>query len=122
MHFKTYNQLDIIMGTNTNTITQRKQKATVAHAAPPQISARNVPKGVWQLARLHTKEAWLCWYPAGWLAICLTLTSANPLIVWGLCLSAGTQDIRLNILEISKILFGIWSSVTVTHCAFCTWE
>lgn len=22
-------------------------------------------KGVWELARLHTKESWLCWYPAG---------------------------------------------------------
>lgn len=42
--------------------------------------------------------------------------------VWGLCLSAGTQDIQLDILQMAKILFGIWSSVTATHCAFCTWE
>ena len=28
-------------------------------------SPRNVTRGVWELARLHTREAWLCWYPAG---------------------------------------------------------
>ena len=28
-------------------------------------SSRDVVRGVWELARLHTREAWLCWYPAG---------------------------------------------------------
>ncbi len=28
-------------------------------------SNRDVVRGVWELARLHTREAWLCWYPAG---------------------------------------------------------
>ena len=60
------------MGSNTNTVTLRKQKATIIHTSPTPTSTRNVRKGVWQLARLHTKEAWLCWYPAGWLTICLT--------------------------------------------------
>ncbi|KAL5405908.1 hypothetical protein PMIN03_008111 [Paraphaeosphaeria minitans] len=108
MHFESYHHLDSIMGTrtNTNTVTLRKQQKDFVRAAPPTESGRNLRKGVWQLARLHTKEAWLCWYPA----------------VWGLCLSAGTQDIRLDISQMAKILFGIWSSVTVTHCAFCTWD
>lgn len=26
---------------------------------------RDVKRGVFELARLHTREAWLCWYPAG---------------------------------------------------------
>lgn len=29
------------------------------------LSTRNVTRGVWELARLHTREAWLCLYPAG---------------------------------------------------------
>lgn len=32
-----------------------------------ESSRRNLGRGVWQLARLHTREAWLCWYPAGML-------------------------------------------------------
>ena len=31
----------------------------------PKASSRNITRGVWELARLHTREAWLCWYPAG---------------------------------------------------------
>ena len=27
--------------------------------------SRDVSRGVWELARFHTREAWLCWYPAG---------------------------------------------------------
>ena len=30
-----------------------------------KTSPRNLARGVWELARLHTREAWLCWYPAG---------------------------------------------------------
>ncbi|KAL9579880.1 MAG: hypothetical protein Q9203_006523 [Teloschistes exilis] len=67
---------------------------------------RDVKRGVFELARLHTREAWLCWYPA----------------VWGACLAAGTQDITLDCSQFVQVLFGIWSSVTVTHCAFCTFN
>lgn len=27
--------------------------------------SRDVTRGLWELARFHTREAWLCWYPAG---------------------------------------------------------
>lgn len=27
--------------------------------------SRDLTRGVWELARFHTREAWLCWYPAG---------------------------------------------------------
>jgi len=67
---------------------------------------RNVVRGVWELARLHTKESWLCWYPA----------------VWGACLSAGVQNVSLDLAVLGKVLFGIWISVTATHCAFCTFN
>lgn len=43
-------------------------------------------------------------------------------LVWGACLAAGTQDITLNYSQFVQVLFGIWSSVTVTHCAFCTFK
>ena len=26
--------------------------------------SRDVTRGLWELARFHTREAWLCWYPA----------------------------------------------------------
>lgn len=66
MIFETFHHLDSIMGTRTNTVTLRKQHTGAVSTPRPQDSGRNVRKGVWQLARLHTKEAWLCWYPAGW--------------------------------------------------------
>ena len=34
-------------------------KAVVNHRS------RDVTRGLWELARFHTREAWLCWYPAG---------------------------------------------------------
>ena len=34
-------------------------KAMVNHRS------RDVTRGLWELARFHTREAWLCWYPAG---------------------------------------------------------
>ena len=37
---------------------------TARKSAIPIPSSRNVTRGVWELARLHTREAWLCWYPA----------------------------------------------------------
>lgn len=36
-----------------------------ANGDPRPNNPHNVARGVWELARLHTKEAWLCWYPAG---------------------------------------------------------
>lgn len=75
-----------------------------AGSAGPQ--KRNVFQGIWELARLHTREAWLCWYPA----------------VWGACVAASTQDTLLDIFSFGRVLFGIWVSITVTHCAFCTFK
>ncbi|RMZ77832.1 hypothetical protein DV737_g4177, partial [Chaetothyriales sp. CBS 132003] len=74
--------------------------------ASPQKSKRDLTRGVWELARLHTREAWLCWYPA----------------VWGACLSAGAREIALDRATFCKVLFGIWSSVTATHATFCTFN
>jgi 4-hydroxybenzoate polyprenyltransferase len=75
---------------------------------PPKGSSlnpnRDVIRGVWELARLHTREAWLCWYPA----------------VWGACVAAGTRDVSLDHYSFARVLFGIWSGVTATHCALCT--
>ncbi|KAM7183945.1 hypothetical protein V8F20_012422 [Naviculisporaceae sp. PSN 640] len=71
-----------------------------------QHSQRNVPLGIWRLARFHTREAWLCWYPA----------------VWGACVAAATQNVSLDLYTFGRILFGIWSSVTATHAAFCTFN
>ena len=65
MHYELYQRLDSIMGSTTNTVTSRKQQAGVVRVTPNQEPNRNLRKGVWKLARLHTKEAWLCWYPAG---------------------------------------------------------
>ncbi|MCJ1423703.1 hypothetical protein MMC29_001587 [Sticta canariensis] len=53
---------------------QGKSTATPKQTAPnlqsyPKNSARNVRRGVWELARLHIREAWLCWYPAGMSAL-----------------------------------------------------
>jgi len=53
------------MGTTTRTVTSSKQQPGAVSIAYSQKSNRNLSKGVWELARLHTKEAWLCWYPAG---------------------------------------------------------
>ena len=63
-------------------------------------------KGVWQLARLHTREAWLCWYPA----------------IWGACIAAGVNEIHLDLSRFAMIIFGIIASVTATHCTFCTFK
>ncbi|TAQ84223.1 hypothetical protein B7494_g7452 [Chlorociboria aeruginascens] len=70
------------------------------------VSRRDPIRGVWELARLHTREAFLCWFPA----------------VWGACLSAGTQNVSLDVITFSRILFGIWSSVTASHCTLCTFN
>lgn len=37
----------------------------IANCDPIPHNPRNVLRGIWELARLHTREAWLCWYPAG---------------------------------------------------------
>ncbi|KAL9618590.1 MAG: hypothetical protein Q9160_006701 [Pyrenula sp. 1 TL-2023] len=75
-------------------------------SSPVLQQSRDVVRGVWELARLHTREAWLCWYPA----------------VWGACLSAGSQDASIDLLKFLQIIFGIWSSVTASHCAGCTFN
>jgi 4-hydroxybenzoate polyprenyltransferase len=67
---------------------------------------RNVLRGVYQLARLHTREAWVCWAPA----------------IWGACVAAGTQDVTMDLRMFVGVLFGIWASVTATHCTFCTFN
>lgn len=44
----------------------QNEKVKDTRPEPAQnLSTRNVTRGVWELARLHTREAWLCWYPAG---------------------------------------------------------
>ncbi|KAM7205914.1 hypothetical protein V8F33_000744 [Rhypophila sp. PSN 637] len=75
-------------------------------ASTKENSQRDVVLGIWRLARFHTREAWLCWYPA----------------VWGACVAAATQDVSLDLYTFARILFGIWSSVTATHAAFCTFN
>lgn len=42
----------------------------------PKNPARNVTRGVWEMARLHTREAWLCWYPAGMTALDFSVSLA----------------------------------------------
>jgi hypothetical protein len=69
-------------------------------------STRNPIHGVWELARLHTREAWLCWYPC----------------IWGACAAIGTYDASIGLGALGQMLFGIWASVTATHCTFCTWK
>ena len=44
---------------------QARRRISLDPKSPPNVSPRNVTRGVWELARLHTREAWLCWYPAG---------------------------------------------------------
>lgn len=83
-----------------------KEANGVGNLPKQTASSRDPARGVWELARLHTREAWLCWYPA----------------VWGACLAAGTRDVNLDVATFARILFGIWSSVTATHCAFCTFN
>ncbi|KAI6782837.1 uncharacterized protein J7T54_000980 [Emericellopsis cladophorae] len=67
---------------------------------------RDVFRGVWELARLHTREAWVCWSPA----------------IWGACVAAGTQDVYMDLHKLASVLFGIWASITATHCTFCTFN
>ena len=44
----------------------QNEKVMDTRRKPAQnLSTRNVTRGLWELARLHTREAWLCWYPAG---------------------------------------------------------
>ncbi|KAJ5186083.1 Amidohydrolase 2 [Penicillium cf. griseofulvum] len=71
-----------------------------------QKSSHNVSRGIWELARLHTREAWLCWYPA----------------IWGACVAASMRDVSLELAPFLRLLFGIWASVTATHCTFCTFN
>lgn len=42
-----------------------RRKISLDPKSFPKASSRNITRGVWELARLHTREAWLCWYPAG---------------------------------------------------------
>ncbi|KAL7952722.1 UbiA prenyltransferase family [Trichoderma compactum] len=67
---------------------------------------RDVFRGIWELARLHTREAWVCWSPA----------------IWGACVAAGTRDVTIDLYTLSSVLFGIWASITATHCTFCTFN
>lgn len=44
------------------------QKSTgIPHKKEQDVPSQNrdLRRGLWELARLHTKESWLCWYPAG---------------------------------------------------------
>jgi hypothetical protein len=77
--------------------------------APAETSLsekRDVIRAVWELGRLHTREAWLCWYPA----------------IWGACVAAGTREVSLSVQSFTMVLFGIWASVTATHVTFCTFK
>lgn len=44
---------------------QAQKQKIVRVDAKPAASNRHIVRGVVELARLHTKESWLCWYPAG---------------------------------------------------------
>lgn len=44
---------------------QDQKQKTLRVDAKPAASNRHIVRGVLELARLHTKESWLCWYPAG---------------------------------------------------------
>jgi 4-hydroxybenzoate polyprenyltransferase len=99
----------------------QKEPVRVNHGA----RQRNAIRGVWELARLHTKESWLCLCPAGEQISGRRKSSrANKCndAVWGACLSAGVQNVSLDLAVLGKVLFGIWISVTATHCAFCTFK
>lgn len=74
--------------------------------ASSPISPRNTLRGVWELARFHTRESWLCWYPA----------------IWGACVAASSQHVVLEPYDFIKVIFGIWVSVTASHAAFCTFK
>jgi 4-hydroxybenzoate polyprenyltransferase len=84
----------------------QKNKAVVSCSGTTATQRRNVARGVLELARLHTRESWLCWYPA----------------IWGSCVAAGMQDVSLEVGSFARLLFGIWASVTATHCTFCTYK
>jgi hypothetical protein len=60
-----FEHLQYTMNNEPTTVTISKQQADLVRITPTQHSNRNLRKGVWELARLHTREAWLCWYPAG---------------------------------------------------------
>jgi 4-hydroxybenzoate polyprenyltransferase len=36
--------------------------------------------------------------------------------------AAGTQDVYMDLYKLASVLFGIWISITATHCAFCTFN
>ncbi|TGJ86894.1 hypothetical protein E0Z10_g1855 [Xylaria hypoxylon] len=74
--------------------------------ASSPIPQRNTLRGVWELARFHTRESWLCWYPS----------------IWGACIAASSQNVVLDPYAFLKVIFGIWVSVTVSHAAFCTFN
>jgi 4-hydroxybenzoate polyprenyltransferase len=65
---------------------------------------RDVFRGVWELARLHTYESLITVFPA----------------LWGACVAAGTRDITLNVYSLALVLFGILASGVASHCAFTT--
>ena len=52
-------RMDMSDGTSAAEVISTESKGVLNH------SSRNLARGVWELARLHTREAWLCWYPAG---------------------------------------------------------
>ena len=54
---------DAKMDLGNGTLRARKG-VSLEPISSPTANSRNVPRGVWELARLHTREAWLCWYPA----------------------------------------------------------
>lgn len=57
------------MNLGNGTLRARKG-ASLQSTSSPTANSRNVPRGIWELARLHTREAWLCWYPAGVYDLC----------------------------------------------------
>ncbi|GKZ75788.1 hypothetical protein AnigIFM56816_000449 [Aspergillus niger] len=61
-------------------------------------------RAIWEMGRLHTREAWLSVIPA----------------VWGA--SIGAKAGRTDGWSFAWVLFGIWASATVSHAAFCTWN
>lgn len=66
----------------------RKQN-TANFQSYPTNSARNVTRGVWELARLHTREAWLCWYPAGMSALDRSVSLMGNVANMGRSLQSG---------------------------------
>lgn len=45
-------------------VVKQELKGSSPKPASNHVS-RDISRGVWELARFHTREAWLCWYPAG---------------------------------------------------------